>query len=210
MAKRRMFSIDVIDTDIFMDMPQSSRLLYYELCMRADDDGFVANPKKIIKIVGCSQDDFKVLISKKFVIVFNTGIVVITHWKIHNYIQKDRYKETLYTNEKKQLGIDENSCYYLVVDTECIHYGYTGKDRKEIELEKDKKYYTYECHLNKDEKDSFCLNCEKKKVCNKKTSLSFIQLFGKTFEDYIKNINSIISYNNIVDFNWLDDDIKEE
>ena len=126
MAKRRMFSLDIIDTDLFLEMPQSSRLLYYELCMRADDDGFVSSPKKIQKMVGCNEDDFKVLISKKFLIPFDTGVVVIRHWKIHNYIQKDRYKETIYLDEKKQLNQEKNGTY-----TKCIQDGYTGKARLE-------------------------------------------------------------------------------
>lgn len=143
MAKRRMFSLDIIDTDLFLEMPQSSRLLYYELCMRADDDGFVSSPKKIQKMVGCNEDDFKVLISKKFLIPFDTGVVVIRHWKIHNYIQKDRYKETIYLEEKSQLNQEENGMY-----TKCIQDGYTGKVRlelgkdsieKEKEKDKDKK-----------------------------------------------------------------------
>lgn len=136
MAKRRMFSLDIIDTDLFLEMPQSSRLLYYELCMRADDDGFVSSPKKIQRMVGCSDDDFKVLITKQFIIPFETGIIVIKHWKIHNYIQKDRYKETLYLDEKSQLNQDENGTYELL-DTKCIQNGYSGKDRIELELEKD-------------------------------------------------------------------------
>ena len=115
MAKKRMFSLDIIDTDLFQEMPQTSRLLYYELCMRADDDGFVGSPKKIQRMVGCSEDDFKVLISKQFIIPFETGIVVIKHWKIHNYIQKDRYKETIYIDEKSQLHQEENGMY-----TKCI------------------------------------------------------------------------------------------
>jgi DnaD/phage-associated family protein len=123
MAKRRMFSLDIIDTDLFMEMPQTSRLLYYELCMRADDDGFVSSPKKIMKMVGCSEDDFKVLATKQFIIPFDTGIVVIKHWKIHNYIQNDRYTPTIYTEEKKQLEIEKNKMY-----TKCIQDGYTGKD----------------------------------------------------------------------------------
>jgi len=126
MAKRRMFSLDIIDTDLFLEMPQSSRLLYYELCMRADDDGFVSSPKKIQKMVGCNEDDFKVLITKKFIIPFDTGVVVIRHWKIHNYIQKDRYKETIYLEEKSQLKQEENGMY-----TKCIQDGYTGKVRLE-------------------------------------------------------------------------------
>lgn len=134
MARRRMFNLDIIDTDLFIEMPQSSRLLYYELCMRADDDGFVSSPKKIQRVVGCSDDDFKVLITKKFIIPFETGVVVIRHWKIHNYIQKDRYKETLYSEEKRLLLQEENGAYKLM-DTSCIQNGNTGKDS--IELVKD-------------------------------------------------------------------------
>lgn len=134
MARRRMFNLDIIDTDLFIEMPQSSRLLYYELCMRADDDGFVSSPKKIQRVVGCSDDDFKVLITKKFIIPFETGVVVIRHWKIHNYIQKDRYKETLYNEEKRLLSQEENGAYKLM-DTSCIQNGDTGKDS--IELVKD-------------------------------------------------------------------------
>ncbi|MBR3163555.1 MAG: replisome organizer [Clostridia bacterium] len=146
MARRRMFNLDIIDTDLFLEMPQTSRLLYYELCMRADDDGFVSSPKKIQKMVGCSEDDFKVLISKQFIIPFDTGVVVIRHWKLHNYIQKDRYRETIYTDEKKQLNQEENGMY-----TKCIQDGYKmetqvrlgkdsiGKDSKESKEEKPKK-----------------------------------------------------------------------
>lgn len=111
MAKRRMFSLDIIDTDLFQEMPQTSRLLYYELCMRADDDGFVGSPKKIQKMVGCNDDDFRVLIAKQFVIPFETGVVVIKHWKIHNYIRTDRYKETIYREEKNKLQQEDNGMY---------------------------------------------------------------------------------------------------
>ena len=91
MAERRMFAKTIIDSDAFLDMPISARLLYYDLSMRADDDGFVNSPKKIMRIVGASEDDLKVLITKKFIIPFDSGIVVIKHWKIHNYIAKDNY-----------------------------------------------------------------------------------------------------------------------
>ena len=144
MARRRMFNLDIIDTDLFIEMPQSSRLLYYELCMRADDDGFVSSPKKIQRVVGCSDDDFKVLITKKFIIPFETGIVVIRHWKIHNYIQKDRYKETLYSEEKRLLSQEENGAYKLM-DTSCIQNGDTGKDSIELDknsIEKESKKET--------------------------------------------------------------------
>ena len=111
MAKRRMFSLEVVDTDAFMDMPVGSQLLYFHLAMRADDDGFISNPKKIIKMIGSQEDEYKVLIAKRFVIVFDTGICVIKHWRIHNYIQADRYHETKWLNEKKSLILKENLSY---------------------------------------------------------------------------------------------------
>lgn len=149
MAERRMFAKTIIDSDAFLDMPMSARLLYYDLGMRADDDGFVNSPKKIMKMVGASTDDMNVLILRKFILPFETGVVVIKHWKIHNYIQNDRYRETNYKNEKSQLALDENKAY-KVVDTECIQSGYImdtqdrlGKDRLELgkerlEIEKSK------------------------------------------------------------------------
>lgn len=113
MARRRMISLDVIDTDLFIDMPVTSRLLYYELCIRADDDGFVGSPKKIQSIVKCSDDDFKVLITKNFIIPFENGVIVIRDWKVHNYIPKDRYKPTIYQKEMKLLDIDCNGSYSI-------------------------------------------------------------------------------------------------
>lgn len=113
MAERRMFAKTIIDSDAFIDMPISARLLYYDLAMRADDDGFVNAPKKIMKFVGASIDDMNVLIAKKFILVFESGVIVIKHWRIHNYIQKDRYQETKYKDEKKMLKLDENNSYTL-------------------------------------------------------------------------------------------------
>lgn len=119
MAERRMFSKTIIDSDAFLEMPQSSQLLYFHLSMRADDDGFINKPKSIMRIVGCKDDDMKLLITKKFIIPFESGIVVIKHWRIHNYIQKDRYNETTYKEEKASLTFDENKAYKLM-DTDCI------------------------------------------------------------------------------------------
>jgi len=139
MARRRMFSLDIIDTDVFIDMPVSTQNLYFHLAMRADDDGFVSSPKKIIKTVNAADDDYKVLLAKKFLIPFDTGICVITHWRIHNYIQSDRYKPSLYTNEKKMLIADTNGTYRL--DTKCIQDGYkpdTQVRLGEVRLGKDK------------------------------------------------------------------------
>jgi len=121
MAQKRMFSLKIIDTDLFLDMPVSSQLLYFHLSMRADDDGFVSSPQKIIKMVNCSTDDLKILGAKKFIIPFESGVCVIKHWKIHNYIQNDRYQETLYDKEKSFLEIDNGT--YEIMDTECVQDG---------------------------------------------------------------------------------------
>lgn len=118
MANRRMFSLDVIDTDKFLDMPATSQNLYFHLGLRADDDGFVSSPKKITKLVNCGSDDLNVLISRGFVIPFDDGIMVITHWKQNNYIQADRYKRTLYQEQLSQLTVN-NGVYEL--DTGCIY-----------------------------------------------------------------------------------------
>lgn len=110
MAQRRMFSMDIVSSDAFLDMPTSSRELYFQLAMYADDDGFV-NPKKIVRMVGASEDDVKVLLAKRFILSFESGVVVIKHWLIHNLLRADRYKATTYTEEKKLLKVKENKAY---------------------------------------------------------------------------------------------------
>ena len=120
MAERRMFSKSIIDSDLFLDMPQSAQCLYFHLAMRADDDGFVNSPRKIQRMIGASEDDCRLLVAKQFLIPFETGVVVIRHWRIHNYIQKDRYKETMYQTEKSALEQDPSGAYQLM-DTPCIH-----------------------------------------------------------------------------------------
>ena len=116
MAERRMFSKTIIDSDAFLDMPLSTQALYFHLSMRADDEGFVGNPRKILRMIGASEDDIKILIMKRFILTFDSGIIVIKHWKIHNYIQNDRFKETTYLEEKATLTLDGKKAY-----TECIH-----------------------------------------------------------------------------------------
>lgn len=126
MAERRMFSKTIIDSDAFLDMSVTAQLLYFHLSMRADDDGFVNKPKSIMRMIGASQGDAEMLVNKKFIIPFESGVVVIKHWKIHNYIAKDRYKETTYKDEKATLMLDENNAY-----TTCIQpvYGMDTQDR---------------------------------------------------------------------------------
>ena len=111
MAERRMFAKTIIDSDAFLDMPMSARLLYYDLGMRADDDGFINSPKKIMRMIGASNDDVNILIARKFVIPFDSGVVVIKHWRINNYLRNDRYTETKYLEEKSNLEVDKNGSY---------------------------------------------------------------------------------------------------
>ena len=106
-----MFTKKIIDSDAFLDMPLSTQALYFHLNMRADDDGFINNPKKIMRMIGASEDDLKVLISKRFIITFESGIVVIKHWRMHNLLRKDRYIETQYVEEKNMLFLKDNGAY---------------------------------------------------------------------------------------------------
>ena len=121
MAEKRMFAKTIIDSDLFLDMPVTAQLLYFHLCMRADDDGFINNPKRIMRDVRCSDDDMKMLIAKDFVIPFESGVIVIKHWRLHNYIQRDRYKPTL-GDEINLLTTNKNKVYERM-DTECIQIG---------------------------------------------------------------------------------------
>jgi hypothetical protein len=127
-----MFAKTIIDSDAFLDMPLSAQALYFHLSMRADDDGFINNPKKLQRMVGASDDDFKLLIVKRFVLTFDSGVIVIKHWRMHNYIQKDRYKPTVYQEEKSLIAIKENGVY-----TDCIQNGYSLDTQDSIELSKD-------------------------------------------------------------------------
>ena len=115
MAERRMFAKTIVLSDAFLDLPLSARCLYFTLGMLADDDGFVNSPKSVMRQVGASTDDLNLLLAKRFILAFESGVIVIKHWRIHNYIQKDRYKSSKYIDEKATLAIDENGAY-----TECI------------------------------------------------------------------------------------------
>ena len=115
MAERRMFAKTIIDSDTFIDMPLSAQALYFHLSMRADDDGFVNSPKRIQRMIGAADDDMKLLVAKSFLIPFESGIVVIKHWKIHNYIRGDRKKQTVHSDEMLLLETKENGVYELNV-----------------------------------------------------------------------------------------------
>ncbi len=137
-----MFSPDIVASDAFLDMPSSTQALYFHLGMNADDDGFVS-PKKIMRILGAQDDDLKVLLTKRFVLPFESGVVVIKHWLIHNLIRKDRYKETRYVDEKRLLIVKENGAYTELTTTRQpngnqmapqgrLGKGRLGKERKHV------------------------------------------------------------------------------
>ena len=111
MAERRMFTKKIIDSDAFLDMPLSAQSLYFHLNMRADDDGFLNNPKKIQRMIGASEDDLKLLIAKRFVLAFEGGVIVIKHWKMHNWIRKDRYTQTQYIEQLGMLDVKKDGSY---------------------------------------------------------------------------------------------------
>src|SRR5574344_2503629 len=111
MAEKRIFALKIIDSDAFLDMSTSAQNLYFHLAMRADDDGFISATKKIMRSIGASIDDLRLLAEKRFILTFATGIVVIKHWRIHNYIAKDRYTPTVYKEEKEKLFIKSNGVY---------------------------------------------------------------------------------------------------
>lgn len=134
MAERRCFTKKITESDAFLDMPLSTQCLYFHLNMNADDDGFINNPRKLQRMVGCSDDDLKLLIAKSFLLVFESGVIVIKHWRMHNTLQNDRYHPTSYQEEYAQLGIKDNRAYTFKgnqlttswqpsvsnVDTSCI------------------------------------------------------------------------------------------
>lgn len=131
MASRRMLSRDITESDAFLEMPLSAQALYMHLNQNADDDGFVNSPKRIARMIGASEDDLKLLIAKRFILTFESGIIVIKHWKINNYIRSDRYKETAHLEEKAMLETKKNGAYTLGIplvnhlDTQTR----TGQDR---------------------------------------------------------------------------------
>lgn len=162
MAERRMMSKKIIDTDNFLDMPQSTQCLYFHLLLRADDDGFIQSPKSIMRITGCKDDDLKLLVAKRFVIGFETGVIVIRHWRIHNYVQSDRYskselpeakcvelKNKVYEVVEPPMNTD-NTC----MDTKCIQNGYKMDTQIRIDKirEEENRIETL-CHVSHDDVD---------------------------------------------------------
>lgn len=136
MGKRRMVCTDITRSDAFLEMPTTSRLLYYDLLQDADDEGFVDNPRTVMRITGATEDDMKILLTKKFIILPDEtkGVVVIKHWFIHNYIRQDRLIPTNYKDLKALLSVDDNKAYTMA--DKCLTYD--GQMAAQVKLSKDK------------------------------------------------------------------------
>jgi hypothetical protein len=138
MAEKRMFSHQIIDSDAFLDMPLSAQALYFHLSMRADDDGFLNNHARIMRTINASKDDFKILIAKNFILEFETGVIVIKHWRINNYLRNDRHKDTVYVEELSKLQIKPNGAYSLGIpnDNQVVDSRYTQNRIEENRIDK--------------------------------------------------------------------------
>lgn len=202
-----MFAKTIIDSDAFLDMPATTQLLYFHLSMRADDDGFINKPKAIMRTVGCKEDDMKLLFAKKFLIPFESGVVVIKHWKIHNYIRKDTYTETKYKEEKSTLEMDENNAYRIaeiaslqlrdehVTSTSTqvrIGKDRIGKDSEEIEIESKETHksvldgYTQNPDLKSALKDYVEMRKKNKGFTIRALKLNLNELDKLAFDDFTK------------------------
>lgn len=157
MAQRRMFSRKITETDHFLEMPLSSQALYFHLNMGADDEGFIDKAKTIQRTIGASDDDMKLLIAKGFLIPFESGVVVIRHWRIHNYIQADRFQATIHQNEKEQLEFDKSKIASIKPLDQCIQNVYkmdTQVRLGEDSLDKDRLDKVNNLYSGEDEKKS--------------------------------------------------------
>ena len=202
MAERRMFAKTIVTSDAFLDMPMSARCLYFTLGMFADDDGFVNSPKSIMRQVGATVDDMNILVSKRFVLVFDSGVIVIKHWRIHNYIQSDRYHPTKYQEEKDMLTFDENGSYSLPVEistmyTECIQD--VSEMDTEVRLGKDR--------LGKDRLGNSCGNNDYSTADGKKKQKKFTPPTVEEVALYINEQGFHINAEHFIDYyeanGWL-------
>lgn len=171
MAERRMFAKSIVLSDAFLDMPMSARCLYFTLGMFADDDGFVGSPKGIMRQCGASADDMNVLLAKRFVLSFDSGVIVIKHWRINNYLQSDRKKPTTYLEELDTLTVDDKNAYTEKDKTVCIQNVYIGQYR----LDKDS--------IEKDS-ISICQDSSNKNIGDRLTDNEWANL-DNTFEDFV-------------------------
>lgn len=174
MANKRMFNIKIVDSDAFLDMPLSAQCLYFHLNMRADDDGFVGNPKRIQRLVGASEDDLKLLIAKRFLLTFENGVIVIKHWRMHNTLSMNRYSETVYTDEKKLLKLKENNSYSFDKGVPFEDTKYVEMSKRQSRRTKDEQKTNADIDLDIDLDIDKDLDIEKKENKKKKETLSSV------------------------------------
>lgn len=181
MAEKRMFSNKIIDSDAFIDMPLSTQALYFHLHMRADDDGFLNNAQRIMRMIGANKNDYDLLVAKSFIIQFPDGICVIKHWRIHNYIRKDRYRGTQYTEEKAMLSIKENGSYTLAQNA---HVGIPSDnqmvDERVTQIRLDQNSIDLD-NINKVQKEDFAPTENKKEKTNKQEIEAFFESIWKLY-----------------------------
>ena len=196
MARKRMFDLDIINQDSFFDLPMDSKALYFLLGMEADDEGFVS-PKKVLRLYGGTEDSLKVLIAKKYIIPFNSGVIVITDWKRNNYLQKDRIKPTIYQEEKAQLDYDEETQKYVCLTNvkQSFNKCLTNVNIEENSIEEN----SIEYKKKNIEKEKYFKNEEVNNIF-----IEFLQMRKK-----IKAVNSDRAIKTLINkLNKYDDDIK--
>ena len=199
MAQKRMFDKSITNSDNFLELPDSSQILYFHLSMNADDDGFVDNWKSIMRMTGTKEDDLRILVAKSYVIPFETGVIVIKHWRMNNYLRTDRYKETTHKLEKSQLILGENEEYLLannsigipMVDTDKNSIDKNSIDKniyissKTFEDEFDNLWKLYPKKIGK--KDAL-----RHYIRNRKNKVPYETILEglKKYIEYIKNTNT--------------------
>lgn len=163
MAERRMFAKTIVDSDAFLDMPLSAQALYFQLSMRADDEGFVGNPKKIVGMLGATKTDFRMLVKREFIVLFDSGVVFVKHWKTHNYIPASRIKPTAYQREKRTL-FENEKCVQVAdnLHTDCIQNA--DNLSEQVSIEKDS---IGECSKEEDSKGENRVNLLAKEIKNR-------------------------------------------
>ena len=192
MANKRMFTMKICDSDAFLDMPLSTQCLYFHLNMRADDDGFIDNAKRILRLIGASDDDLKLLVAKRFIIPFEDGVMVIKHWRMHNTLSKQRYHETQYLDEKAMLKVKENGSYSLndgkpIDDTKLIESS-TRQVRRTIDEQAENADLDIDLDIDIDLDSEQDLVKEEKKTKDKKTPVYYPadEKLNQAFADYVE------------------------
>ncbi len=222
MAERRMFAKALIDSDLFLDLPLSAQALYFHLSLRADDDGFVGNPRKIQRMVGGSDDDMKLLVLKQFILVFESGVIVIRHWRLHNYIRNDRYKETIYTEEKSQISVGKDNLYTVgipgdnqVVDNLATQYRIVedreelGEDRGESTPSPPPKKSPPKAERHKHgEYNHVLLTDEQLKKLNEDFGNDTVALYIRKVDEYCQQTGKTYKDYNLTIRNWIGKDGK--